>query len=372
MENFINVVPLWQWGGINNAFKSFWNQISSWDFSLLKWVLIALPILFILFIIYAWFRGWIRITDDWTFGDWYWLRIVTWEYWSWKTRYSFQSAFEWKKNNPDWILIANLDYDFVDFYFNSKKDLDFVLKDLVKYIYDTNDTEELKKNFDFPPIKLIIDEAHLYFFARDFKTFTKDALLVLTQCRKRELWVDFITQEFWQLDVFIRRLAPFVQNFEKKPLWFIRESILYCNNPETTTLRDESSFNEEDMCYFIPWKYQSYFKPSLKEYYTWEFMTKKVIWKWDVYSSTESEDLECSYKYTEFKEFMDQKIKTWRTPLPPKKTILDSLFKKDSDLQQRIIEEQKKKIDELIKLLPDEVLKDFSINNDSELWNNEV
>jgi hypothetical protein len=62
-----------------------------------------------------------------------------------------------------------MNYDFVDFYFNSKKDFDFILRDLVQYIHETNEDEELKKSITFPPIKIIVDEAHLYLFARDFK-----------------------------------------------------------------------------------------------------------------------------------------------------------------------------------------------------------
>lgn len=366
MENFVNVVPLWQWWGIWNAFKSFFNQVSSWDFSILKWVLIVLPILFIIFIIYCFVRGWVRVIDDWTFWDWYWIRTITWYYWTWKTKNTFQGAYLWKQNNPDWVLISNLDYDFTDFYFNSKRDLGWVLKDLVKYIYDTNNSEDLKKNFDFPPIRLVVDEAHLYFFARKFKDFTDDALLVLTQCRKRELWIDFITQELWQLDIFIRRVSPFIQVFEDWPLWTTRESIQYCINPECTSIRDKDSFEEEEFCYLLPSDIWKKLKPSLAWFYAQKYMTKKVIWKWDFYATTESEDLECSYRYEEFKKFMDKKITDYRTPLPPKKTIFDNLFKKDDDLQQKIIEEQKKKIDELIKLIPDDVLKDFYINNDSE------
>lgn len=369
MELPIEIAPLWQWWGIWNAFKSFFNQVSTRDFSILKWVFIALPILFLIFVIYCFVRGWVRVVDDWTFWDWYWIRIITWVYWSWKTKNTFQRAFLRKQDNPDWVLISNLDYDFTDFYFNSKRDLGWVLKDLVKYIYDTNNSDDLKKNFEFPPIKLICDEAHIYFFARKFKDFTDDALLVLTQCRKRELWIDFITQELWQLDVFIRRVAPFIQYFEKAPFWFVRESIQYCINPECTSMRDTTAFEEEEFVYLLPNVFWKKLKSSLQWYFSQEFMTKKVIWKWDVYATTESEDLECSYRYEEFKKFMDKKIADYRAPLPPKKTIFDNLFKKeDTELQKKIIEEQKKKIDELIKLLPEEVLRDSGLIPDNFQW----
>lgn len=371
MENFVNVVPLWQWGGILNAFKSFFNQVSSWDFSILKWVLIALPIIWVIILLIKISRWEIRVLDDWTFWNRYWLRLITGAFGAWKTKNVFQSAYLWKKDNPEGLLISNLDYDFVDVYFNSKRDFDFIMKDLVQYIYDTNKSEDLKKDFDFPPIKIIVDEAHLYLFAREFKSFTKDLLLVLTQCRKREISLDFITQELWQIDVFIRRLCPYIEYFEEIPLikWKLsltRESIYYSKNPDSTSVRDEWNFDEVETTILLPFQCGPIFRPVLKWYYQQEYFTKKVIWNWDVYSTTESEDLKCSYRYDEFKKIMDRNISDWRSPLPPKKTIFSTLFKKDDDLQQKIIEEQKKKIDELIKLIPDEVLKDFSINNDSE------
>lgn len=363
--NFIDVVPLWHGGGITSAFRSFFNQVSTWDFSLLKWVLIALPIIWIILLIY-WFITWkIRSYDDWTFWQWYWLRLITGAFWTWKTKNVFQSAYIRKKDNPDWILISNLDYDFVDVYFNSKKDFDFIMKDIVQYIYDTNKSEDLKKSIDFPPIKIIVDEAHLYLFAREFKSFTKDLLLVLTQCRKRDISIDFITQELWQIDVFIRRLCPYIEYFESSYLWTTKQSIFYCLDSDTTSMRNEESFEEVESTYLLPFSWVPYIKPSIKWYYEQKYLTKKVIWNWDFYSSTESEDEKISYKYKEFKEFMDKKIEVWRTPLPPRKTIFDSLFKKDDDLQQKIIEEQKKKIDELIKLLPEDILRESGLIPDT-------
>ena len=52
MDLPIEITPLWQGWGIWNAFKSFFHQVSSWDFSLLKWVLIAIPVIAVLLLIY--------------------------------------------------------------------------------------------------------------------------------------------------------------------------------------------------------------------------------------------------------------------------------------------------------------------------------
>ena len=85
-----------------------------------------------------------------------------------------------------------------------------------------------------------------------------------------------------------------------------------------------------------------------------------------MYATSESEELTTSYKYNDFMDLMSKKTTEWRTPLPPKKTIFDSLFKKnDSEIDKQIIEAQKKKIDELVKLLPEDVLKDSGLIPDT-------
>lgn len=308
--------------GIKWAFSWFFNQIQSWDFSLLKrvliWILILIPIVLIFLIV----SGKLCLFNTW-FGEWYWLRLITWWFGAWKTKNVFQSAFLWKKQNPHWILISNMKYDFVDFYFNSKKDFDFILRDLVQYIHETNDDDELKKSIDFPPIKIIVDEAHIYLFARDFKWFTKDILLVLTQCRKRDISVDFITQELWQIDVFIRRLCPYIEYFEKMPLWLTKQSIVYSLDVEWTSMKDETKFEEIEASYLLPFSRGPIFDKSVKQYYDQKYLTKKVIWYENVWYSDEDKDDKCSKKYEDFKNKMLKNITAYRNAIPPKKWLLD-------------------------------------------------
>lgn len=312
-------------GWISSAFSWFFAQVKSWDFSLLKWVLIWILILIPIVLIFLLVSWKICLFNTW-FWEWYWLRLITWWFGAWKTKNVFQSAFLWKKQNPHWILISNMNYDFVDFYFNSKKDFDFILRDLVQYIHETNSDEELKKSIAFPPVKIIVDEAHLYLFARDFKWFTKDILLVLTQCRKRDISVDFITQELWQIDVFIRRLCPYIEYFEKMPLWMTKQSIVYSLDVEWTSMKDETKFEEIESSILLPFSRWPIFDKSVKHYYDQKFLTKKVIGYENVWYSDEDKDALYSNKYEEFKNKMLKNITNYRNAILPKASLLDRIL----------------------------------------------
>lgn len=256
-----------------------------------------------------------------------------------------------------------MNYDFVDFYFNSKKDFDFILRDLVQYIHETNSDEELKKSIVFPPIKIIVDEAHLYLFARDFKWFTKDILLVLTQCRKRDISIDFITQELWQIDVFIRRLCPYIEYFEKMPLWLTKQSILYSLDVEWTSMKNEEMFEEIESSVLLPFSRWPIFDKRVKHYYDQKFLTKKVIWYENVWSSDEDKDAICSYRYSEFKEKLFKCIDFMRRPIPKQESFISKLVKKfwsNSHVNDDILLKQSQIINDLLKYVPDDELSKYS------------
>lgn len=354
---------------ISSAFHSFFAQIKSWDFSLLKRVLIWIAILIPIVIIWLLVSWKVCLFNTW-FWEGYWLRLITWGFGAWKTKNVFQSAFLWKKQNPHWILISNMNYDFVDFYFNSKRDFDFILRDLVQYIHDTNSDEELKKSIAFPPIKIIVDEAHLYLFARDFKWFTKDILLVLTQCRKRDISVDFITQELWQIDVFIRRLCPYIEYFEKMPLWMTKQSILYSLDVEWTSMKNEAMFEEIESSLLLPFSRWPVFDKSVKHYYDQKYLTKKVIGYSDVRASDEDKEAICSKKYPEFREKLLKKLEFMRRPKEPQVTAIDRLLKKvwpKSHVNDDILKLQAKRltilettVQDLLKYVPEDELNKYS------------
>lgn len=349
-------------GWISSAFSSFFAQVKSWDFSLLKWVLIWILILIPIVLIFLLVSWKICLFNTW-FWEWYWLRLITWGFGAWKTKNVFQSAFLWKKQNPHWILISNMNYDFVDFYFNSKKDFDFMLRDLVQYIHETNSDDELKKSIAFPPIKIIVDEAHLYLFARDFKWFTKDILLVLTQCRKRDISIDFITQELWQIDVFIRRLCPYIEYFEKMPLWLTKQSILYSLDVEWTSMKNEEMFEEIESSVLLPFSRWPIFDKRVKHYYEQKFLTKKVIWYENVWSSNEDKDAICSYKYPEFKEKMLKNLEDFRKPPLPQVSSLTKLITKfwpKTHVNDDIMIKQSQIIKDLLQYVPEDELSKYS------------
>lgn len=364
-ENLINLDTSTILNNTWSFFKWVFSGVSNWDFSLLKYVLIGVLILIPIVIIFLLISWKVCLFNTW-FGEWYWLRLITGEFWSWKTKNVFQSAFLWKKANPNWILISNLKYDFVDFYFNSKKDFDFLLRDLVRYIYDTNNEEDLKKSIDFPPVKIIVDEAHLYLFARDFKWFTKDILLVLTQCRKRDISVDFITQELWQIDVFIRRLCPYIEYFQKLPFWLTKQSILYSLDVEWTSMKNEEMFEEVESSRLLPFSRWPVFNKKVIDYYNQKYLTKKVIWYDDVRYTDEDKDAQYSNKYEEFKEKMLKNLEEYRKPKSKKlwffeKYVINSFkSRKTSELDSDIIKKQSEIIQSLLKYIPENELAKYS------------
>ena len=353
--------------------QNLWAEIQNFDFRILKRFLIALAVIIPLWILYFLISWKLCLFNSW-FGEWYWLRLITGDFWSWKTKNVFQSAFLWKKKNPHWILISNMNYDFVDFHFNTKKDFDFILRDLVQYILDTNSIDDLKSSIDFPPIKIIVDEAHLYLFARDFKWFTKDILLVLTQCRKRDISVDFITQELWQIDVFIRRLCPYIEYFKKLPFWFTRQSIFYSLDVEWTSMHDEEMFDEIEFSYLFPFSRWPIFDKSVKDFYAQKYLTKHVIWIWNnnVWASDEDKDALVSNRYPEFKEKMLKNLEDYRKPVERVPWKLEKFLKdnfekvkklslKSSDsLESEIIKKQSEIIRNLLQYVPEDELSKYS------------
>lgn len=146
----------------------------------------------------------------------FWVQVVVWLSGTWKTKNEFQKAYKWKqeriKSGRKHIIIANVPYDFVDIFYSSNKDLKNIWDWIYKYIKDTNDPATLWL-LDIPDIYWIMDEAHQYFFSRDFKNIDANAVKVTPQIRKRFIELTVITQNVWQLDLFFRRLSEYTVEY---------------------------------------------------------------------------------------------------------------------------------------------------------------
>ena len=147
----------------------------------------------------------------------YWLSCVMWNFGSWKTFWTFLELFKLDKERT--YIIANVPYSVVDHYYSTTEDLLNVFDVLWEYSIKTN--EQVKSFYNnrwaIKDIVLIVDEAHLYLWARE--SLTKASILnqlktIFTQCRKRKIRVVFITQRLTQIDIYVRRLADYVEEYE--------------------------------------------------------------------------------------------------------------------------------------------------------------
>lgn len=158
------------------------------------------------------------------FGNSFGVYCVMGNFWSGKTSWTFLDLSSVDKSKT--YIIANVKYDFVDRFFNTVDELNKVLESIVNYCKITN--KDIKKYYDerakYKDIVLVVDEAHLYFDSRNWKSYNSSLDVILSQCRKRNIKVFFISQRLKRVDLNIRRLADFVIRYrrEKKPilLWF--------------------------------------------------------------------------------------------------------------------------------------------------------
>ena len=78
-----------------------------------------------------------------------------------------------RKKKYNGLIVSNLPYSDVDFFFNTKEEFFEFISLLSDYFDQTNNVERMK--LKFKPILIILDETQLYFFSRDFAgNFKKD------------------------------------------------------------------------------------------------------------------------------------------------------------------------------------------------------
>jgi len=218
----------------------------------------------------------------------YWVRIVTWEFWAWKTFYSFLEAKKLKQRYKDKILIiANNPYDFVDILFSSLWDLEKLFKFFVYYIRETNSPKYIMKWFK--RVFMLIDEAHLYFPSSWFginKRFWYEELLVLTQVRKRNMTIYFITQDLWQINKRIRVLSPYMRRWYKWFYFYRWYRDYYFRTLDST---DYKSPEVADVIWWWiifgwrwwPWRHWRKIEKWVTNFvvWDWDYITKKEIYK---------------------------------------------------------------------------------------------
>lgn len=222
------------------------------------------------------------------------MSCVMWNFGSMKTFSQQLAMYEMSKNKV--FVISNVPYIRNDWFYSSVDDLVNVFAVLDEWCQKTNydiQTYALnrKRNKD---IYFIVDEAHRYFDSRSslFKWNNMEvANNVLTQCRKRNIRFVAITQRLTSIDIRIRRLADYVEEYKRwNFLWLYRvrhnvyenrgdladietdNTIRIASDWSVNTLKDESKLYGE---FFSPWTmflqfgmlFSKAYREIAKEYY---------------------------------------------------------------------------------------------------------
>lgn len=215
------------------------------------------------------------------------------------------AMYELSKNKV--FVISNVPYLRNDWFYSSVDDLLHVFNVLDEWCQQTNyDIQSYalnrKRNKD---IYFIVDEAHRYFDSRSslFKwNNMESANNVLTQCRKRNIRFVAITQRLTSIDIRIRRLADYVEEYKRWSflgLYWVRHNV-YENRWDLADIETDNTvrvssdwsvntFKEDSKLYwefFSPWTmflqfgmlFSKAYREIAKEYYN----TYYICWLNDV------------------------------------------------------------------------------------------
>lgn len=227
-----------------------------------------------------------------------------WNFGSGKTYWTFLEIYrlDSRKN----YIIANVPYSKVDHYWSTTEDLLQIFEVLGKFSEESNkDTKTLfKQRKQQKNIVLIVDEAHLYLGARE--SLTKASILnqlktIFTQCRKRKIRIIFITQRLTQIDIYVRRLSDYVEEYHYKNLFVLEyvkkkvylnkwdvadietdNSIKITNDWEAQTIKEDTLLSSE---LFRPlttfFQILSYLEKAHQELIREEYKTLHICWYYD-------------------------------------------------------------------------------------------
>lgn len=168
-------------------------------------------------------------------------------FWSWKTFGTFLEISQYSKEKN--FIIANVPYKFVDLFYSRKQELYQIIEALERRVVDTNDDvfNYYLVRGQYKNIVLVVDEAHLYFNARnrDKGGLMERLDILLTQCRKRNIKIFFISQRLKRVDINIRRMTDFVIRYKLKriPILWIQRSkrTVYENEGDLADIQGDDS-----------------------------------------------------------------------------------------------------------------------------------
>ncbi len=275
-----------------------------------------------------------------------------WNFGSGKTFWSFLELFKVDKEKT--YIIANVPYSIVDHYYSTTEDLLKVFDILGRYSIETNkNIQDFYGNRNqIKDIILIVDEAHLYLWARESLTkasILNDLKTIFTQCRKRKIRVVFITQRLTQIDIYVRRLSDYVEEYSYNN-WglveFVRKRVYlnkgdvadietdtttkFTNDWEATTYKDNALLSSEffwpltSILELFEFFSKGYRKALLEEYQTYHICGYPDLRVKDLNYEQFRESLKIhqipketffTWLKKKFNGYYDR-IKTWITPKP--------------------------------------------------------
>lgn len=232
----------------------------------------------------------------------YWLEIVLWEFWAWKSFYTHRSITKFFHRNS--IKIWNYSSPDFDIEFRSIEDLIKILNAIYNFKKDPNNLKQ--------KIEIIIDEAPLYFWNREFKNFPKKLLNFLVQLRKLNVSMKVIAQDLKMLDINFRRLCYNVKKYYKF-IHFIRFYKNYELLSEDANLNDPiNSVMSRPHFKFWPWLTLKLFGYRNKIFWSSLYDTNELIMP--DYSVIDEKKLQELFPYTkkmdtpeEYKKFIEAK-----------------------------------------------------------------
>lgn len=177
----------------------------------------------------------------------FWVYSVMGNFGSGKTFWTFLEISQLEKEKN--FIIANVPYRFVDLFYSKPEELYKIIEAIEAWVLKTNDNVESYYFFraDYKNIILVVDEAHLYFNARKWdKWGLMERLdILLTQCRKRNIKIFFISQRLKRVDINIRRMTDFVIRYKLRriPILWIQRSMktIYENEWDLADIQGDDS-----------------------------------------------------------------------------------------------------------------------------------